>query len=104
MFIGRFLLGLGCNRVSNKMYIVNYTPKQYLNRYLSYFHILTVLGTTVGFLVNILYQVRSSDSVSFNQNNLGTWICSTVLVLILFIELGGKNDENIYNYSERKCL
>ena len=27
MFIGRFLLGLGCNRVSNKMYIVNYTPK-----------------------------------------------------------------------------
>ena len=99
MFIGRFLLGLGCNRVSNKMYIVNYTPKQYLNRYLSYFHILTVLGTTVGFLVNILFQVRPSDSVSFKQNNLGTWICSTVLVLILFIELVGLTEAHSEEFS-----
>lgn len=99
MFIGRFLLGLGFNRVSNKMYIVNYTPKQYLKRYLSYFHILTVLGTTIGFLTNILFQVRPSDSDLFNQNTYGTWTCSTVLVIILFVELVGLTEAHSEEFS-----
>ena len=87
MFIGRFLLGLGSNRVSNKMYIVNYTPKQYLNRYLSYFHILSVLGTAFGFLINMMFQQSKSNvGALFNPNTYGTWLCSCLLLLLLFVE------------------
>ena len=87
MFIGRLLLGLGSNRVSNKMYIVNYTPKQYLNRYLSYFHILSVLGTTFGFLINIIFQQgKRTYSSLLNPNTYGTWLCSCILLLLLFFE------------------
>lgn len=94
LFAGRFLVGLGSNRVSNKMYLANFIPKQKLNKYLSYFHILSVLGLSCGFFANSLIESRQeslsvSDSHLFIKNTYGTWICSGFFLLLLIFEFLG---------------
>ena len=104
LFVGRFLVGLGSNRVSNKMYLANFIPIQKLNKYLSYFHILSVLGLSCGFFVNSLIESKqeslsSSDSHLFTKNTYGTWICSGFFLLLLISEILGLTEAHSENFS-----
>ena len=91
LLAGRFVIGLGCNRIGNKMYLYNYIPKQDLNKYISYFHVVTLLGLSCGFLVNIpliIYKERNNNNTNHYWNdNLGTLICSVVSVFVFFYAL-----------------
>ena len=86
LLIGRFVIGLGCNRIGNKMYLYNYIPKQDLNKYISCFHVVTLLGLSCGFLVNIPLVIYNEHNHQFNEN-LGTLICSVVSVFVFFYAL-----------------
>ena len=93
ILIGRFCVGLGCNRVGNKIYLSNFVPKQYLNKYVVRFHIYTLIGLSLGFLINvpIINAFQSTNltddtrDVFLNENNTGTLICSIICFFIFIM-------------------
>ena len=59
-----------------------------VNQYISYFHIVTLLGLSCGFLANIpLIMYSDQHTNSLFAENLGTLICSCVSVLVFFYAL-----------------
>ena len=77
LLIGRFIIGLGCNRIGNKMYLMNFIPKQYLNKYIIKFYSCTLLGLSIGFIINIpLIKICTNMTNAYiTIENVGAFIC-----------------------------
>lgn len=89
MIVGRLLLGMGSNRIANRSYLIEYIPKNKLNKYLLYFQLCTLSGLAAGPFVSIflLYSKMENDKL-FNESNNPSLVCLLMsLILIVFVLL-----------------
>ena len=83
IIISRFLLGISNHRTNNKVYLTNFLPKNKVNLYIIYFHVISMFGLIIGFGFNLIFNDIQINKF-INQYTLGTCI-SFILSLILFL-------------------
>ena len=88
MAIGRFLIGLGNNRILNRNYIIQFLTKNKMSKYLLYYQISSLAGLAFGplFSIPLIYL----NNFGFESNGLfndytSPGILCVILSLILFI-------------------
>jgi len=67
LLIGRFICGLFNLRTHNKMYIINFLTQKDISFYLTMFHTTSILGLSVGFLLNTGILFIEVNNIYFNN-------------------------------------
>ena len=105
IIISRFLLGISNNRTNNKVYLTNFLPKNKVNSYISYFHIVSMFGLIFGFGINFLFKDKEINKI-INQYTIGTiisFILSFIFLLlsVFFFQETNNSSFNILNFSDK---
>lgn len=106
MGIGRFLIGLGNNRIVNRNYIVEYIPKNKLSKYLLYYQISSLAGLAFGplFSIPLIYfdNFGFNSTDIFNNSTNPAILCiiiSIILLILIIITYTEPNQSNFTVYS-----
>jgi MFS family permease len=108
MVVGRLLIGMGSNRVANRSYLIEYIPKNKLNKYLLYFQLCTLSGLAAGPFVSIflLYSKMENDNL-FNEYNNPSLVClliSVILMIFIFLQFSEPHQSNFSIYRDGQII
>lgn len=87
LLIGRFICGLFNLRTHNKMYIINFLTQKDISFYLTMFHTTSILGLSVGFLLNTGILFIEVNNIYFNNLTIGALISIIFSFILLIISL-----------------
>ena len=87
LLIGRFICGLFNLRTHNKMYIINFLTQKDISFYLTMFHTTSILGLSVGFLLNSGILFIEVNNIYFNNLTIGALISIIFSFILLIISL-----------------
>ena len=87
LLIGRFICGLFNLRTHNKMYIINFLTQKDISFYLTMFHTTSILGLSVGFLLNTGILFIEINNIYFNNLTIGALISIIFSFILLIISL-----------------
>ena len=87
IFIGRFVIGLSNLRTHNKMYLLNFLLKKDVSYYFTMFHTLSMLGLSLGFLINTGILSIDSDDEIFNKNTIGSFFAASFSLIFFFFTI-----------------
>jgi len=87
VFIGRFLIGIGCGKIVCRRYLIDHVPKSLSTVFSVYYSLVTSLGLAVGPLTSIFMSMASDSNVGkiyINEFTLPGWVCF-IFSLLLFL-------------------
>ena len=87
LLVGRFICGLFNLRTHNKMYIINFLTQKDISFYLTMFHTTSILGLSVGFLLNTGILFIEVNNIYFNNLTIGALISIIFSFILLIISL-----------------
>ena len=106
VFLGRLLIGLFNLRTHNKMYIMNFLLKKDVSFYLTMFHTFSMIGLSLGFLLNIFFIDLSEEKKFINKYTFGSLlnIIFSIILSILSIKSFTEARSNNFNITAMKSF
>ena len=106
VFLGRLLIGLFNLRTHNKMYIMNFLLKKDVSFYLTMFHTFSMIGLSLGFLLNIFFIDLSEEKKFINKYTFGSLlnIIFSIILSILSIKSFTEARSNNFNITSMKSF
>lgn len=86
MFIGRFILGMGCGRIINRKYLISYIPKSEATAFSLYYVLVSVVGGAMGPGIAFILSYFSDFSLgvmNFNQFTYPGYVGCILAILYL---------------------